>query len=235
MRFRLDHLLATVAATFATAGLIAACSSDAKPGGAPSGDGGAAGATCKAPGAPTPGTADTHCNGKPAQTVSAASCTVPDAGTTDDKGDGGADAGDTSGGDDCQYGATMFGTSGKDDDCKYSVNYTAEPICEGTAGVQFTVTVATLADNKPVTGIPDGIDIEAFIPRTLNAACDTQTTHPSPSSQSLKETSTPGTYKGPVVFDAPGTWTVRFHIHEECADVLDDSPHGHAAFRINVP
>jgi hypothetical protein len=42
-------------------------------------------------------------------------------------------------------------------------------------------------------------------------------------------------YAGPVIFDAPGDWTLRFHLHEECDDTLDDSPHGHAAFHITVP
>jgi hypothetical protein len=40
---------------------------------------------------------------------------------------------------------------------------------------------------------------------------------------------------GPVVFDQPGLWTIRFHLHENCADLLPDSPHGHAAYYINVP
>ena len=44
-----------------------------------------------------------------------------------------------------------------------------------------------------------------------------------------------GIYQGTVVFNGPGEWTVRFHIHEECADLLPDSPHGHAAFHIDVP
>ena len=38
-----------------------------------------------------------------------------------------------------------------------------------------------------------------------------------------------------VRFDAKGRWTVRFHLHEECADEAPDSPHGHIAFFIDVP
>ena len=34
---------------------------------------------------------------------------------------------------------------------------------------------------------------------------------------------------------APGKWTVRFHFNEICCDVNSDSPHGHAAFFVNVP
>jgi hypothetical protein len=46
----------------------------------------------------------------------------------------------------------------------------------------------------------------------------------------------PGTYvTSPVTFDAPGEWTIRFHFFEQCADVLPSSPHGHAAFFVNVP
>jgi hypothetical protein len=40
---------------------------------------------------------------------------------------------------------------------------------------------------------------------------------------------------GPIKFDAPGNWTVRFHFYEECSDVPEDSPHGHAAFFVHVP
>ena len=40
---------------------------------------------------------------------------------------------------------------------------------------------------------------------------------------------------GPVQFDAPGQWTVRFHLHDNCSDEPADSPHGHAAFFIGVP
>jgi hypothetical protein len=28
---------------------------------------------------------------------------------------------------------------------------------------------------------------------------------------------------------------VRFHLHENCSDVPEDSPHGHAAFYVSVP
>lgn len=237
MRFDRAFALGLIAALGAAIGLNAACSSDATtPGTAPTGDAGTVlSATCTTPGTVTAGPTDSHCGGK-FQVVNAASCTVTDAGTGDDDksdaGDAGA-AGDDD--DDCEYGPTMFGTSGNDDDCKYTVSYTNGALCEGAGGVTFTLTVKNATDNSPVTGIPDGIDIEAFIPTDPTATCDTKSTHPSPSSASLKETSTPGVYTGQVVFDAPGTWTVRFHIHEECADELDDSPHGHAAFRFTIP
>lgn len=227
MKFDRAFALAATGSAAAAIALVAACSSDATTAGtAPTGDAGqVVSATCAAPGSVTSGPADTHCGGK-YEAVSQASCTVTDAGASD----GGA------GDDACEYGATMFGTSGYDDDCKYSLSYTNGPICEGAGGVTFTVTIKNATDDTPVTGISDGIDIEAFIPTDPHAACDSKTTHPSPSSASLAEVpGQPGVYRGQVVFDAPGTWTVRFHIHEECADVVPDSPHGHGAFRFTVP
>ena len=64
--------------------------------------------------------------------------------------------------------------------------------------------------------------------------------HPSPNAplpavNSTEETS-PGTYKiGPIVFDRPGGWVVRFHFFASCADFLETSLHGHAAFFVTVP
>jgi hypothetical protein len=40
---------------------------------------------------------------------------------------------------------------------------------------------------------------------------------------------------GPIVFDQPGKWVVRFHFFENCDDLVEDSPHGHAAFYVQVP
>ena len=61
-------------------------------------------------------------------------------------------------------------------------------------------------------------------------------THGVPAPSAPSPEIAPGVYKvGPIVFDAPGIWTERFHLFEECSDDPDDSPHGHAAFFINVP
>lgn len=213
--------------------LVAACSSDSTPAGATADGGTSSGsstsgatATCASPGAPTAGTADTHCADKK-QEINAASCTVTDAG---------ADAG-AGGDEDCEFGATQFGSlEGFDDDCKYKVTVTTSPICSGTAAVNFKVTVVGAVDGKPATGIADGLNIEVYQPTDATAACDSKTNHPSPSTDSLKETTAgSGVYSGGIIFDAPGQWTVRFHIHEECADILEDSPHGHIAFRLTVP
>jgi hypothetical protein len=216
------------------AALLAACSSSNTPT-MPSGP---ASLTCTLPGAATPGPQDAHCTGVTPQVVNPASCAGPDAGTSSD--DGG----------DCDYGATMYAgnatagqpVEGDDDDCKYHVSWTSTPICESsTLGVTFTVTITNLTTGLPVTDIPasEGILPEAFVPETLDASCDTATEHPSPSpfgsAHLFQTTPTSGVYVGSVIFDQPGQWTVRFHIHEECSDALDDSPHGHAAFRITVP
>jgi hypothetical protein len=151
--------------------------------------------------------------------ANAASCNVTfdeDAGTAG--GDVDAGAATTS-----DYGATMYGSAGNDDDCKYYVSWTATPIKE-KADTYFTVTALRLADMTPATcaGIrPDvSLNISHGVPAPMN---------PSPEIA-------PGIYKvGPVPFDAPGIWTVRFHLFEECDDGPDDSPHGHAAFYVQVP
>lgn len=214
---------------------VAACSSPSPPPKTPPG------LTCSAPGEATPGPADTHCAGQPPQAVSVASCLVD------------ADAGVAASGDDaCDYGPTMFGatsvsdgglvvTQGDDDDCKYHVAWTSTPICDSSLPVAFTVTVTSLVTGLPVTDIPatEGILPEAFIPTTLDAACDTMTTHASPTAfgdaHLYETTPTSGVYFGQIIFDQPGEWTLRFHIHEECFDSLPDSPHGHAAFHVTVP
>jgi hypothetical protein len=169
-----------------------------------------------------------------------------------DGGGAGDDGGAAATANECDYGATMFGpgsdgggplvVEGDDDDCKYHVSWTSSPICSSTLGVNFTVTVTYLGTDPPipVTDIPatEGVLVEAFIPKTLDAACDTMFQHFSPTPFSpghgLLQTS-PGVYFGSVIFDQPGEWTLRFHIHEECSDLCANSPHGHAAFHINVP
>lgn len=125
------------------------------------------------------------------------------------------------------YGSTMYGSAGNDDDCKYYVSWIATSIREN-ADTYFTVTVLRLQDMKPATCagvIPDVFldPLDGGIPKHGLPA-----TPPSPEIM-------PGVYKvGPLRFDQPGTWTARFHFFEECTD-SDDSPHGHAAFFVNVP
>jgi hypothetical protein len=153
-----------------------------------------------------------------------------DAGATATSNDGGesttpptADcAGMQSGGGD--FGATMCNSEGDDDDCKYHVAWTSSPIRQNK-DVFFDVTATKLFDGMPALGAD--IQIEAFL-------TDTQ---PTPSVNIVTNESTGvGKYHiGPVQFNASGKWTVRFHLYQFCADTTDDSPHGHAAFYINVP
>jgi hypothetical protein len=148
----------------------------------------------------------------------AASCNVTfdeNNGTAGGGADGGLAASD--------YGPTMYGSAADDDDCKYYVSWTANPIKEN-ADTTFTVTALRLADMMPATcaGIrPDvSLSINHGVPAPANPSTEIA----------------PGIYQvGPIKFDAPGVWTVRFHLFEECDDGPADSPHGHAAFYVQVP
>jgi hypothetical protein len=213
---------------------LIACSS----GSSGNGGGNDAAATCAMPGGAVSGPQDTHCivNGmRVAQPTSMASCYVDAAAGGDDGGgggndggaagdDGGAvDAGDIGNCGDPEFGATMFNQSAADDDCKYDVTWTSTPICENSP-VTFTVTAKNRTDNSPLTGAAASWDAG------LNCA------HTSPSIPSGGTETSPGTYTvGPIVFDKPGKWVVRFHFYENCFDIVETSPHGHAAFWIQVP
>jgi hypothetical protein len=233
--------------------LIACSNSSSNP------DGG--GGTCAMPGGAVSGPQDTRCVGMPIQMVNPASCNPPGGGTGDDSGstgeggateggatEGGATEGGTAesgagddsggGGDDggaadadignCgmpTFGATMYNSHGEDDDCKYDVTWTSTPICEGQP-VYFTVTVKYRTDNTPVTGAnarPDVVLDCSHLSMSPIMPAD-----PSPEVM-------PGVYKvGPIVFDQRGEWVFRFHFFETCQD-QPDSPHGHAAFWVQVP
>jgi len=161
-------------------------------------------------GGPVSGAADTHCTlpdgGVQAQPVNLASCVAT-----------GADAGTI------DYGPTRFNSESDDDDCKYHVRFTSSEINENQ-DVNFDVVATLKAGGGAATGAK--LDIEAFL----------NDTHPAPNSNVHTTESPPGTYHiGPVRFDAKGRWTVRFHLHEECADEAADSPHGHIAFYLDVP
>jgi hypothetical protein len=183
---------------------------------------------CASAGAAATGAADTHCVGQTPQPISGADCDDSDAGDASDIGPDGGEVSD--------YGATMYGTEGDDDDCKYHVSWTSTPICENN-NTYFVVTATSLtktdADGGPAPVTGASTQIEAFMGDT----------HPAPPidgvAPSGKQTvveGPPGTYTiGPIQFDASGQWTIRYHFNEFCCDVADDSPHGHAAFYINVP
>jgi hypothetical protein len=127
------------------------------------------------------------------------------------------------------YGPTMYGSAGNDDDCKYYVSWISTPIQEHV-NTYFTVTALRLQDMKPATCagmIPDV---------SLDPVDGGFSTHGIPAPSTPSPEIAPGVYNvGPIPFDAPGTWTVRFHLYEECGDDTEDSPHGHAAFFVNVP
>ncbi len=121
------------------------------------------------------------------------------------------------------YGPTLYNSEADDDDCKYHVNFTATPIRQNT-NVTFTVTAKTKTDGQPATG--SNIEAEVFL----------NDTHPAPNSGQTTTEKSGGIYDvGPIKFDATGRWTVRFHLHEDCQDTTEDSPHGHVAFFIDVP
>ena len=120
------------------------------------------------------------------------------------------------------YGPTLFNAEGDDDDCKYHVVWTSTPVRKDT-NVTFTLMLTKLAAMTPATQA--GVTAEVFLTDT----------HPAAPPPEAKE-SAGGTYTiGPVKFDAPGDWTVRFHFYGNCSDVPADSPHGHAAFFVRVP
>jgi hypothetical protein len=121
------------------------------------------------------------------------------------------------------YGPTLYNSEGDDDDCKYHVKFTETPV-RRNEHVTFTVTATTLTDGQPATGA--AVLAEVFL----------NDTHPAPNSGQATTEKSGGVYGiGPIVFDAAGRWTVRFHLHEDCQDATEDSPHGHAAFFIDVP
>lgn len=196
----------------------AACSSSDTTGTTATGTGGHTGD----PGGPVKGVADAHCGGK-SQVTSEASCHLTEPGTG---GGGGGTTTSTGAGGDADvsdYGPTLENAEGDDDDCKYHVAWTATDIYANT-DVTFTVVITTKTDGKPVA--VGEVDAEAFL----------NDTHPAPNSDTKVSESPSGTYTiGPVRFDKAGKWTVRFHIHEECTDLSEDSPHGHVAFFVNVP
>ena len=162
------------------------------------------------------GTADTHCTGKPTVTVDPMACTAMPM-------DGGADAAPVDGGDvGDNYPPTMFNAEGDDDDCKYHVKWTSSGVAQGSEA-SFNVTLTFKKDGTPVRMASQRLEV--FLDET----------HPAPNTNQKGAESSPGVYAvGPIRFDKPGRWTVRFHFSEECVDA-ENSPHGHAAFYVDVP
>jgi hypothetical protein len=207
--------------------LLGACSStDAPPSVAGKGiliplGGGDAGPLTFNTSAAVTGPQDAHC-GTMVQTTSAESCHP----------EGGGGGIVTPGG---GYGATMYDSSGSDDNCKYDVTWASTTIAENR-NAYFQVKATKRTDQSPLTGAAPFAEIFKAIDDNPGSSLN--------GTQTPTETS-PGTYViGPVQFDEPtdggtaatrGYWTVRFHFNETCSDVQPDSPHGHAAFYLNVP
>lgn len=180
----------------------------------------------KSSGGPVLGPVDNHCflnpdGGAPggmmaAQQTEASAC------------NGGMVAGADAGPHASTYGPTMYNAGGNDDDCKYLLNWATPGVAENDP-VTFTVAAVTAIDGKPATGA--ALYAEVFL-----ANADPTKTHLSPTLQPQVTEVQPGVYTlGPVLFDLPGQWTVRFHFHATCLDLLPTSPHGHAAFYVQVP
>lgn len=155
------------------------------------------------------GAQDTHCvapdGGQIVQEVSTTACTQADP-------DAGA----------ADYGETMYNSRAADDDCKYNVSFTVTPVRKDEA-FNFVVNATYRTDGGPLTGAATRAEI------FLND------THPAPNAGTNTAEGPPGTYTiGPVKLDASGRWTSRFHFFENCED-SEESPHGHAAFYIDMP
>jgi len=150
-------------------------------------------------------------------------CSLPDGGTLAQQTETAAchpDGGDVTM---VEYGPTEFNAEGDDDDCKYHVKFSSTEIHENQ-NVTFTAVATRKTDGAPAGGAKTSLEV------FLNE------THPAPNSNQRSSEGPTGTYQiGPVRFDAPGQWTIRFHLYEECSELLDTSPHGHVAFYISVP
>jgi hypothetical protein len=181
-------------------------------------------------GGPVSGDPDTHCSlpgggDGGINMVRQAACAPPDAGV-------GIDVGTSTTTDSCNFGATNHNTSANDDDCKYHVSFSSTPVYRNF-DVDFDVSVTRLADGSAVTGA--AINPEVFLASPDPTAACPPSARPAPNTTLMKSEPMPGHYRvGPIQFDQPGDWTVRFHFFEDCFDA-PESPHGHAAFLIRVP
>lgn len=119
----------------------------------------------------------------------------------------------------------LTGREADDDNCKYHVRF--ENTCVAVnQPVTFTLSLTRLFDNAPGTGtVPSNPEIYREEDGRI-----------SPSNNITATEGPLGTYEiGPVVFDAPGRWVVRFHYFGNCSELQADSPHSHVAFYIDVP
>jgi hypothetical protein len=154
-----------------------------------------------------PGEADDHCAGVTPVVVNPASCSATP----------------PAGGEPAEENPVHYNAESDDDDCKYHVSFTATPV-RVNQDVTFKVTVTDLAGTKgPVSGAA------VHLAGTLDDALAIANSDP-------KTTEAPaGTYTiSPIRFPKAGRWVITYHLFEDCMD-LEDSPHGHASFYIDVP
>jgi hypothetical protein len=120
----------------------------------------------------------------------------------------------------------LTGREADDDNCKYHVRF--ENTCVAVnQPVTFTLSLTRLIDSAPGTGT---------VPSNPEIFMENDRGHISPSNDITATEGPAGTYEiGPVVFDAPGRWVVRFHYFDNCSELQADSPHSHVAFYIDVP
>lgn len=214
-------------AALGTLSLNVSCSSDTSTPGAP-GD--------PAVGGPVAGPADAHCVGQAPVSVEPAACDTPEA--SEEGGASGDEPAGAEGGSDCnqthdsEYGATLYNSDGDDDDCKYHASWTSTPV-RVNEDVTVTVTTTNLISGEGLQTLADGkrplTRVEVYQP------CDPNRFGPSQNNKPKFEQVSPGVYSvGPLRFDQPGRWVVRFHFYEQCLDG-EGSPHGHVAFFVEVP
>ncbi|MES1173409.1 MAG: hypothetical protein ABUL62_03695 [Myxococcales bacterium] len=193
-------------------------------------------------GGPVSGPENDRCVGEPVGVSDPAACLVP-GGDEDaaggapgeDEGAGGAPSTDCNLTHDDEYGDTLYNSAGDDDDCKYLVSWTSTPIRKGES-VTFTVTATSKASGEPLERIPDQKADEVALSRVEPyLPCDPTHFPPAIDAKAAIKEASPGVFTvGPLVFDESGRWVVRFHFYEECVD-SETSPHGHAAFFVDVP
>lgn len=122
--------------------------------------------------------------------------------------------------------AINVGREADDDDCKYHVSFTNTCVAVNQP-VSFTLSLTRKMDGMPGSGT------NPAFPEVYLAD---EPSHLSPSNDITAREGPAGTYEiGPIVFDEPGRWVIRFHYFDTCSEVPADSPHGHAAFYIDVP
>jgi hypothetical protein len=122
--------------------------------------------------------------------------------------------------------AINIGREADDDDCKYRVSFTNTCVAVNQP-VTFTLSLTRKVDGMPGSGTNPAFP-EVYL------ADDPS--HISPSNDITASEGPAGTYEiGPILFDQSGRWVIRFHYFDTCSEIPADSPHGHAAFYIDVP